>query len=379
VRPTVALIDRSCLRANFRVVRDCSIHGNVMAVVKANAYGHGAPECAAVFHTEGAAMLGVAIADEAAALRLDKRLQGASVHVLTPPFADEADEYCRLSISFSAASLETVRAFDAAAKRNHCLLSAHLYLDTGMRRDGIEAHEAVAFMQACASYTNIRFDGLCTHFATSEESDTTFVNEQLRRFHTAHRALQEAGFMFQWTHAANSGAVLHLPEAMFNLVRSGIALYGYNPASTTSHATARCIHGLQPALTLQTNVVSVRHVPSGTPVSYGRTYITQRETTIATLPIGYGDGLSRALSNNAECLIRGRRFPIVGRICMDQCMVDVGEETIGIGDEAVIIGSQGIERLSADELAERIETIHYEVLTGISARVRRDYMGESAA
>lgn len=370
MRPTVAVIDRLRLRANFHAVREHSTHGNVMAVVKANAYGHGATECAAVFHAEGAIMLGVAIADEAAALRSDTRLQSASIHVLTPPFADEADEYCRLGISFSAASIETVRAFNAAAERHRTTLSAHLYLDTGMRRDGIEPCDAVTFLQECSDCSHIRFDGLCTHFATSEEADTTFAREQLYSFNDARQALQEAGFTFRWTHAANSGAVLHLPEASFNLVRSGIALYGYSPSPLLPYTDR-----LQPALTLRTRIVALRRVPAGTAVSYGRTYITERETTIATVPIGYGDGFPRGLSNKAKCLIHGQRFPMVGRVCMDQCMVAVGDAAVCVGDEVVIIGTQGGERLWADELAEQGNTIHYEVLTGISARVRRVYVG----
>ncbi len=352
-----------------------------MGMVKANAYGHGIVECSQTLVAEGVSMLGVAFADEAIPVRIDSTkdspLHTAPIFVTTPPFPHEADEYCRLNLAFSAASLETVRAFSAAAERHGITLSAHLYVDTGMRRDGIEPQEALAFMQSCEHLPNIRLDGICTHFATADESPssqkTSFAHQQLQRFHDTLHTLNNAGFTFAHVHAANSAALGNLPQARFTLVRAGFSLYGYNPSNDLSEPFAN----LHPVMTLRTSIVALRRVPAGTSVSYGRRYITSRETTIATLPIGYADGFPRGLTNKAFCLIRGRRFPIVGTICMDECMVDVSDESFSVGEDVILLGEQGNSRIFANELAAALGTIPYEVLAGISARVRREYINNT--
>jgi len=373
-RPTTAEIHADALRHNIQTIRRASGHGKVIAVIKANAYGHGSEHCAHIFAREGASMLAVAVLDEALSWRFLPEVERVAVLVVTPPFAHEADAYCDCSsrtpetapCAFSAASVETVRAFSSAAKARGVTLSAHLYVDTGMRRDGIEPEDALAFMRVCAEFDGVRFDGICTHFASADDADKTFATKQLQRFQDTICTLGDAGWHFPMIHAANSAATADMPESLFNTVRAGIALYGCQP----SHEMHTKLD-LRPALTLKTRVVSLRRVPPATPVSYSGRYTTPAETTIATLPIGYGDGFPRGLSGKASCLIHGERFPIVGTICMDQCMVDVGNAPVSVGDEVVLLGEQGNSRIFADELAEALGTIPYEVLTNISARVRR--------
>lgn len=366
MRVTVADIDCSALRHNFRIIRERAGSRHIMAIVKANAYGHGMTECAAIFREEGTEFLGVAFADEAAELRATG--DRGRIAVLTPPLPEEAELFCLHDLDVVACSLPAMQAFSQAAVQHGITLRAHLYIDTGMRRDGIEPETAVDFMRSCSTLPNISFVGICTHFATSDEADETFARQQLTRFNLALGELAQAGFHFPLVHAANSGAVVNLPEAYFTLVRPGLTLYGYDPSQNPMEPPA-----FRPVLTLRTKVNSVRRVPAQTSVSYGRRYFTSEETWIATIPIGYGDGFTRLLSGKASCLIQGREFPVVGTICMDQCMVDTGNLMLEPGEEVVLIGTQQGAVLAASELARRLGTIPYEVLTAISARVPRVY------
>lgn len=366
MRVTVADIDCSALRWNFQQVRKRAGTRRIMAVVKANAYGHGMTECARIFRGEGAEYLGVAFADEAALLRAEgDRLP---IAVLTTPLPEEASLFCEHNLDFVACSIDTVRVFAQAAQAVGTTLRAHVYIDTGMRRDGIEPHDAVAFVQACAAFGSIELVGVCTHFATSDEADQTFALHQLALFRQTLGDLARAGYRFPLVHAANSGALLNLPDSVFTLARPGLTLYGYNPSEKPEPATA-----LRPAMTLRSKIHSVRRVPTGTSISYGRHYYTDSETTIATIPIGYGDGFTRLLTGNATCLLRGKEFPIVGTICMDQCMINTGDTPVQPGEEVVLIGTQGTAMLLADAIAHKLGTIPYEVLTAISARVPRIY------
>lgn len=405
VRPTVAYINRTRLRHNIRtVLRHAATP--VLAMVKADGYGHGAVECSTIFVEEGAAMLGVAYVDEAVALRRSgvESLKTARILIMIPPFPNEAEECCQWRLDCTIASVETARALHTAAQAAGITLGVHLYLDTGMRRDGIEPAYAVDFIRAISDCTSLTIEGICTHFATSDEADSlyenSFVRTQMRHFTAALQALRESGVLFKYVHAANSGALaLHLASgsnaAPFSLTRSGIALYGYNASDDLP------VHlDVQPALSLKTKIASIRRIPAGTSVSYGRTYRTEQESTLVTLPLGYADGLPRELSfSNVRsgleydikkpraglpfsALLHGKPFPIVGRVCMDECMLNVGNEPCSVGDEVVIIGEQWYtnERgehckasIDAAQLACVAGTIHYEVLSRIGARVPRVY------
>lgn len=379
LRTTVAEIDLAALRANFRAIRPrAGSDVATMPVVKADAYGHGIVPCAEALVQEGATMLGVAFAAEAEPLRTGGRIPYETpIAVVTPPFSHGAAEYCRLNLEFCAASLETMRVFSAEAARTGRTLNAHLTIDTGMHRDGIPPHEALEFMRSVEHLPNITIHGICTHFATSDEADKTYFQLQLQRFRNTIQTLRGAGFDFRYIHAANSGAIADASnEATFTLIRPGIALYGYNPSHELSSPL-----DLKPVMSLKTSIISLRRLAAGEPVSYGRRYTTLRETTIATIPIGYADGLRRNLTEKLRVMIGGQYFPVVGTICMDQCMVDIGDALFSIGETVQLLGSQKsafaeVEEIhiDADDWAQQLRTIPYEILTGITARVPRIYL-----
>lgn len=378
LRTTVAEIDLAALRANFRAIRVRAGGVEAMPVVKADAYGHGIVPCAEALLQEGATMLGVAFAAEAEPLRTGRRIPYETpIAVVTPPFPHGAAEYCRLNLEFCAASLETMRVFSAEAARTGRTLNAHLTIDTGMHRDGIQPHEALEFMRSVEHLPNLAIHGICTHFATSDEADKTYFQLQLQRFRDTIQTLRDARFDFRYIHAANSGAIADASkESTFTLIRPGIALYGYNPSHELSSPL-----DLKPVMALKTSIISLRRLAAGESVSYGRRYTTLRETTIATIPIGYADGLRRNLTEKLRVMIGGQYFPVVGTICMDQCMVDIGDTSFGVGETVQLLGSQksvvqevGEIHIDADDWAQQLRTIPYEILTGITARVPRIYL-----
>ncbi|MBK9249873.1 MAG: alanine racemase [Ignavibacteria bacterium] len=366
MRSTIAEIDTVKLRHNFHHIRSLAPGDAIMPMVKANAYGHGIVECSRILSAEGAEFLGVAFASEGVLLREN----GISVPivVMTPPEQNEASDFCEYNLQAVACSLESMKLLSNEAVAQNKTLQYHLYIDTGLSRDGILPDEALDFMNAASTFTNCEAIGICTHFATSDESDTTFSETQLKSFNQVINRLKHSGYEFEFIHAANTAGIAHLPEAKFSLVRPGISMYGCAPTYELEAMLT-----LEPILTLKTAVLSLRRLPTGTSVSYGRRYYTDRISTIVTIPIGYGDGYMRALTGKAECLIQGKRYPIVGTICMDECMVDIGDDEISCGDEVILIGKQGDECITVGQIAEKCDTIPYEILTAISARVPRVY------
>lgn len=336
-------------------------------MVKANAYGHGIIECSKILSKEGAEFLGVAFASEGVLLR--RSGIRTPIVVMTPPEPSDIPLFLKYKLQAVACSIETILEMSFAARKISKVAQLHLYIDTGLSRDGIMPQDALGFIQKVYSLSNIEWVGICTHFATSDESDTSFAEHQLKLFNQVVENLISNGFTFPYIHASNTAAVAHLPAAQFNLIRPGLSLHGC--AATYEIASEL---QLTPTLTLKSSVISLRRVPSGTPVSYGRRYYTTQETTIATIPIGYGDGYFRSLTGKAECLIRGKRYAIVGTICMDECMVDMGDDKVECGDEVILIGRQGDEVITANDIAEKCGTIPYEVLTAISARVIRVFV-----
>jgi alanine racemase len=252
----------------------------------------------------------------------------------------------------------------------------HLKVDTGMGRVGVSPRDARPMAARIAELPGVRLLGLMTHFAESDAEDPTFTREQLARFEAVHRDLRTAGHLIALRHTANSGALMRHPDARLDLVRPGIMLYGCHPCRHRRPDDA----ALAPALRLRSSISQLKDLAPGGTVSYGRTFVAPRDMRVATLPIGYADGLSRLLSGRGHALIRGRRVPIVGRICMDMTMVDVTQvPDVAIGDEAVLIGRQGGEEIAADEVADLVGTISYEVLCRIGPRVPRIYHGNLSA
>ncbi len=368
-RPAWVEVDLAALRANFAEIRrvvgaDCPI----TAVVKADAYGHGAVEVAKCLLAEGADCLAVATLGEALEL---KSALGAVPIMLLSPLLGGVGQAVRQQIIlpvFSLAMAEEVN--DVAAKLGVCA-PVQLVLDTGMGRIGL-ADTAAARDEALqiAALPNLRLVGVFSHFAAADEADKTYAEQQLAVFNQFVAALAAAGVDISCKHIANSAALLEMPHTRQDMVRAGIVLYGYYP----SDEVRREILHLTPVMSVKARLTWVKTVPVGTSVSYGCTFVTDRETKIATVPLGYADGWSRLNSNNGCVLVGGRRVPIIGRVCMDQFMLDVTDIDAKVGDEAVLLGAQGAEMIDADEIAARIGTISYEVLSSLLPRLPRIYL-----
>jgi alanine racemase len=363
----VAVIDGGAVERNCRRLLDGLTPGAALcAVVKADGYGHGALTCARAALAGGAERLAVATAVEAAELRA--ALPDARLMVLGALTAEELeialDADADLAI-WRAGFLDLVR---ARARARGDRPRVHVKYDTGMGRLGERDPEVVtALVETAADADELALAGLWTHFATADELDSAFFDEQLERFRALALPLRER-FDDLVLHAANSAATLREPASHLDLVRCGIAIYGLDPFGTDPYARE-----LEPAFELRSYVADVKRFNPGDSAGYGRTWKAPAPTAVGVLPIGYGDGVRRALSNNAEVLVDGRRWPLVGTVSMDNVTIDLGAETsVEPGAEAVLIGAQAGERILAEELAERLGTINYEITCGISARVPRE-------
>ncbi len=364
-RPTQARIDLGALRRNVATLRSRLAPGvRMMAVVKSNCYGHEATLCVPELVKAGADMFGVATVEGGRLLRrlgVERRIV-----VLSPPIEGQMEEFGAFDLEPMISTPRMAREL-AEATPPGTRVTAHLFVDTGMGRNGARPEDVAETLRAASSHDNISIRGFASHFATSDELGSGFAVEQLELFEGLLRRSLDAGYSFEDIHLANSGGLLNLPASHFTLVRPGLALYGYHPTVALQNDS-----GLEPVMTLRTTLSNITPMPAGVSISYGRRYYTTGPTRIATIPIGYGDGLMRSLTNRLRVLVRGRRYPIVGTICMDEVMIDLGGESdVEIGDEAVLIGTDGTDRIDAWELATAIETIPYEICTHISARVPR--------
>ncbi len=365
-RPTYCAINLAAIRNNYR--RMCDItNTKVMAVVKANAYGHGAFEVACAAVETGCDWLGVAFAGEGLALRQAGLPTNCLVLGYTPPaYAVEAIEK---NLSLTVYDLDVAKAYAEVARAMNKRVHLHVKVDTGMGRLGVRPDEVARLIWALGGMDGVVVEGLFTHFASADEADPQFALEQLRHFMHVVGELEAHGRDPKLIHAANSAAALALPEARFDMVRMGIALYGLNPSDAVPVPD-----DFIPALEWKSVVSQVKTLPPGSPVSYGREYVTTGHETIAVIPVGYGDGFRRFPKNVAQVLIGGQKVPVVGRVCMDQIMVNVSDvSSVKRGDEVVLIGRQGGAQITADEAAARWGTINYDVVTGIMGRVPRVY------
>lgn len=372
IRPVWVEIDLNAVRHNLAEIRRLvGPQVEIMAVVKAEAYGHGAVKIAQTALQSGASRLGVALPEEGIALR--KAGINAPILVFSPLLTDQAETMVRYDLTPTICMLEPAVALSRAAVAAGKKVPCHVKLDTGMNRIGIPAQEGIVFIKKMQSLPGILFEGVFSHLATADERDKEYARHQMKTFNKVIIDLKNEGLLPPKVHLANSAGIIDLPLAYYNLVRPGIILYGMYPSPEVETDRIR----LQPVFSLKTKVVFKKRVPQGSAVSYGRKYVTPRETTIVTLPIGYADGWSRRLSGKAEVLISGKRFPIVGAICMDLCMVDVSDEPVEIGQEVVLIGSQGSETITAEEIGGYLGTINYEVTCMINDRVPRRYLNEA--
>ena len=378
-----AEVDLKAIAHNIRSLRKLSNpSARLMAIVKANGYGHGANEAAKTALDNGAALLGVARAHEGVSLRE----AGFDVPVLvmshSPPSI--AKTLVDFDLIQTVSSQQGAEALNSAAAKLDKKITIHLKVDSGMGRLGIQpdcrrcntegldaASSAVEEVASIVRLPHLELEGIFTHFATADDADKTYANQQFEIFMDFIEDLKRAGIDPPVKHAANSASIIDLPDTHLDMVRAGIAIYGLWPSPQVDKSRI----DLKPAMALKTRVAHLKKVPAGQKFSYGIIYETAIPTTIATLPVGYADGLNRLLSSNGHMLVCGKKAPIVGRICMDQIMLDVGHiPEVELDSEVVIFGKQGEESITVDDYAARIQTINYEVVCSITSRVPRVYL-----
>lgn len=342
----------------------------VMAVVKADAYGHGVLETVSTMIENGVSRLAVSMLDEAIQLR--KIGIDVPILVLSHTSPKRAEELIKYHITQTVYSHELAKALSDEAMRQGTEVRVHIKIDTGMTRVGFPpGYSVVKDVVEIQKLPGVIVEGIFTHFATSDEKDRSYTYHQVELFESIVSELSRIGILIPIRHVSNSAAILQYPELTMDLVRAGIILYGIYP----SNEVDRTVIDLKPAMTLKANITLTKWVEEKTPVSYGRKFITSRKTRIATIPIGYADGYSRLFSGKSRVLINGQFAPIVGNICMDQCMVDITDVNgeISVGDEIVLLGRQGENEITADELAGLIGTIPYEIVCVIGKRIPRVY------
>lgn len=365
IRPTTLAIDCGALRHNITSMKAVAGSAKVLAVVKANGYGHGAVQSAKAALAAGAQMLAVALIEEGIELRdagIDAPILMLGHTNGSGAFA--AVEYGITTVIFTP---EMLLALEGAAKSLGVTAYAHIKLDTGMNRIGVRTpQELNQLLDTAAQCPHVRITGVMTHFATADIPDSDFGCEQMDRFEALVKEVEHRGLTFIRHAAASAGAVRY-PRARYDMIRAGIAMYGVDALHTLQ---------LRPAMRWTTRIVHLKTICAGDTVSYGRRYTATADTVIATLPVGYADGYRRAFSSKAHVLVGGIRVPVLGTVCMDQIMVDVTGLDVHLNDEVVLMGSQMDGQVTCEELAQLADTIPYEIMTGISARVPRVYVNE---
>jgi len=374
IRPVWAEIDLAALTHNLtEVKRLVGPKVEIMAVVKAEAYGHGAVEVARTAIKAGATWLGVSLPEEGIALR-----QGgiqAPILVFQPLQSTQAAIFLDYNLTATVCLLDAAVALsrEAVKRRLETPVAVHVKVDTGMGRVGIPYQDAGSFFKSLSVLPLIKATGIYSHLATADHQDKTFAKTQIERFDGVVKRLINAGVELEKIHLANSAGIIDLPDSYYNMVRPGIMLYGLMPSDCLENPNQV---KLKPVFSLKTKAIFIKKVLQGTGISYGLRYQAQKDTTIVTIPIGYADGWSRILSNKVAVLIRGKRYPIVGTICMDQCMIDVDDEPIEIGQEITLIGSEGSQAITVDDVAQILGTINYEVTCMLGDRIPRVFLNK---
>jgi alanine racemase len=367
LRPTVVEVSLAALADNFRAIQAAVAPAAVMPIVKANAYGHGLVPVAQHLVSLGAVSLGVAFLEEAVALREAGITR--PILVMGGIFGDQIPVFLRHGLTLTASSLDKLRQIDEAAGQMGVTARVHLKIDTGMERIGVHYYSARGLLERAADCRHLLVEGIYSHFANADAADLGSARLQLARFLDVLTWYDKQGVKPPLRHIANSGAVLQLRESHLDLVRPGILLYGVYPSAEVRRTIA-----VRPALAWRSRVVYFKVVTPGHPVSYGSTWQSDHPVRVVTVPVGYGDGYFRALSNVASVLIRGRKYPVVGRVCMDQIMVNIEWDTAYNGDVVTLLGPDGDEAITCEDVAEWAGTIPYEVLTNINTRVPRVYV-----
>jgi alanine racemase len=368
VRATWAEVNLTRLSQNLQAIRAHVAPAKVMIIVKANAYGHGMAEVSKHLAPQ-TDYVGVAVLEEGIFLR--ELGVTAPIIVLGGIWGDQVPQYLQHNLTLTASSVERLEQIDAVAGQMGVKAKVHLKIDTGMERIGVHYYSAQTLQETALKCVNVEVEGIFSHFANADASDLTHARLQLERFNEVVRFYEKNVLPVPIRHMANSAAILHLPESHLDMVRPGIMLYGVYPAAEVARSVE-----VRPALTWKSRVVYFKVVKPGHPVSYGSTWQSDHPVRIVTVPVGYGDGYFRSLSDKAQVLIRGKKYPQVGRVCMDQMMVNIESDSAFNGDEVTLMGEANGERITAQELADWAGTIPYEILTNINTRVPRVYLTE---
>ncbi len=369
VRPTLVEVSLPRLRENLGALRGVAGPARVMAVLKANAYGHGILRVADLMEAAGADILGVAFLEEGILLR--RHGIRTPILVLGGIIGNQVPLFLQHDLTLTASSVEKLTQIEEAAAAAGAVARVHLKIDTGMERIGVHYYSAERLLDASLRCRHTAIEGIYSHFANADAEDLSHARLQLERFLEVVSFYDRRSVPMPMRHIANSAALVRLPESRLDLVRPGILLYGVYPSPHVPR-----IASVRPALSWKSRVVYFKVVRAGDPVGYGSTWSCDHPVRLVTVPVGYGDGYFRSLSNRSSVLIGGKRHPLVGLVCMDQAMVNIEEGTAYNGDEVVLVGDSCEERISVEDLALWAGTIPYEVLTNINTRVPRVYVGE---
>ena len=365
--PSRAIIDLDAYISNLELVKHLSGNADIIAVIKANAYGHGLVPMAHAAMRAGARMLGVATIQEGIELR-ENDVKIPILVMVSPP-KKELPLFLQYQLTLTVVDKTTAQELGALAHSSGRVAAVHCKIDTGMGRQGINYEEALDTLQFISRITHLDLQGIFTHFPSADVPDDAFTQNQIRDFKQLLKQVDKAGYPYEMAHAANSGAIVNYHDSTFDAVRPGLIAYGIWPTASGNGNTL-----IKPVLRWETSIAQVRNLAEGRNIGYGRTYTTRKPTKTAVLPVGYADGYKYQLSNKASVLIGGKRCPVLGSVCMDQIVVDVTEvPDVAVGNTATLIGVDGNDRITAEELAQLAGTIPYDILTGIGARVKREY------
>ena len=368
-RATRAEIDLRAFRHNLQNLRNyLAPQTQIMAVVKADAYGHGAVPCARIAVASGADYLGAGVIEEGIELR--KSGINTPILILGSIFANEVEDLVYYDLATILCNLPLAQALSKEGRKQNKIVSVHIKLDTGMNRLGVSPKYSTTLLDQIHNLPNLKVEGISTHFSSADNEDLSVTQVQIEKFRTTLAKLKNVPIV----HCANTSALLRIPESHFNMVRPGLILYGSLPSPSLNKVLSQKENHFQPVMQWKSQIILIKPIAKGQPISYSGSFITRQNSLVATLPIGYADGLHRSLSNKIDVLIRGKRAPQIGNICMDMTLIDVTKiQGVEEGDEVVLFGEQEGQVIQVEEMAIKGETIPYEILCNVGKRVPRIY------
>ena len=368
-RATRAEIDLRAFRHNLQNLRNyLAPQTQIMAVVKADAYGHGAVPCARIAVASGADYLGAGVIEEGIELR--KSGINTPILILGSIFANEVEDLVYYDLATILCNLPLAQALSKEGRKQNKIVSVHIKLDTGMNRLGVSPKYSTTLLDQIHNLPNLKVEGISTHFSSADNEDISITQVQIEKFRTTLAKLKNVPIV----HCANTSALFRIPESHFNMVRPGLILYGSLPSPSLNKVLSQKKNHFQPVMQWKSQIILIKPIAKGQPISYSGSFITRQNSLVATLPIGYADGLHRSLSNKIDVLIRGKRAPQIGNICMDMTLIDVTKiQGVEEGDEVVLFGEQEGQVIQVEEMAIKGETIPYEILCNVGKRVPRIY------